>query len=34
MRQLVLEINQTYEERNAMEKEMASKLKNKEKAIA
>ena len=30
----MLEINQTYEERNAMEKEMASKLKNKEKAIA
>lgn len=34
MRQLVLEINQTYEERNAMEKEMTSKLKSKEKVIA
>lgn len=34
LKQLVLEINKIYEERNAMEKEMSLKLKNKEKVIA
>lgn len=34
LKQLVVEINKIYEERNAMEKEMTLKLKNKEKIIA